>query len=236
MSYFPTISTSICYLNYTAWNGHEISIGTVRSSILHIARFPNCHECPVASGLGNLTTLHPTPNQSIQSVHSLGATVFSKIDVFFKKSKRPWNPPPLSLFGNFIALFSRKLVSMRKFAMNFFGLAMTPPLSPPFWTFFPKFTTKIYRFETNKICNVIFWIGNDPPPLLDLFQKNIHIWGDGHPQWVCTRDRGEVLVHTEQPQDSTRLHCRVRKPVKCKSNYKKPWGQRQELLCLWIHI
>ena len=32
-----------------------------------------------------------------------------------------------------------------------------------FWTFFPKNTTKIYRFETTKICNVIFWIGNDPP-------------------------------------------------------------------------
>ena len=33
--------------------------------------------------------------------------------------------------------------------MKFFGLEMTP--SPPFWTFFPKFTTKIYRFGTQKI-------------------------------------------------------------------------------------
>ena len=24
----------------------------------HLTRFPNCHECPVASGLGNLTTQH----------------------------------------------------------------------------------------------------------------------------------------------------------------------------------
>ena len=37
-----------------------------------------------------------------------------------------------------------------------------PPLSPPFWTFFPKFTTKIYRFEPNEICNVIFGIKNYP--------------------------------------------------------------------------
>ena len=35
-----------------------------------------------------------------------------------------------------------------------------------------EFTTKIYRFETNKICNVIFWIKNDPPPF---FQKKTSI-------------------------------------------------------------
>ena len=58
--------------------------------------------------------------------------------------------------------------------MKFFGLEMTPPL-PPFWTFFPKFTTKIYRFETKKICNVIFWIGNDPPPFGSFPKK--------HPNW-----------------------------------------------------
>ena len=40
--------------------------------------------------------------------------------------------------------------------MEFFGLAMTTPPLPPFWTFFPKFTTKIYHFETNKICNEFF--------------------------------------------------------------------------------
>ena len=34
---------------------------------------------------------------------------------------------------------------------------------PKNWCFFGKLS-KIYRFETNKICNVIFWIGNDPPP------------------------------------------------------------------------
>ena len=64
--------------------------------------------------------------------------------------------PPLPLFLEItLRFFPENLLSMRKFAMKFFGLGMTPP-SPPFWTFFPKFTTKIYRFETNKICNVIF--------------------------------------------------------------------------------
>merc|ERR1711989_298894 len=39
-----------------------------------------------------------------------------------------------------------------------------PPPTLPFWKLHCAFLPKIYRFETNKICNVIFWIGNDPPP------------------------------------------------------------------------
>ena len=66
----------------------------------------------------------------------------------------------------------KEFVSTRKFAMKFFGLAMTPPLSPPFWKLHCVFFSKIYRFETNKICNVIFWIGNDPPhPPFGTFPK-----------------------------------------------------------------
>ena len=61
--------------------------------------------------------------------------------------------------------------------MKFFGLEMTPPL-PSFWTFFPKFTTKIYRFKTKKVCNVIFWIGNDPPPPLRKFSKKTSSLGN----------------------------------------------------------
>ena len=47
--------------------------------------------------------------------------------------------------------------------MTFFGLAMTPPLPPFLEITLRFFLSKIYRFETNKICNVIFWNGNDPP-------------------------------------------------------------------------
>ena len=78
----------------------------------------------------------------------LGATVFQKIYVFLKKVQTASTAPLPSLFGNFIALFHKYTLT----CINF-------------WTFFQKFTTKIYRFETNKICNVIFWIGNDPPRL-----------------------------------------------------------------------
>ena len=42
-------------------------------------------------------------------------------------------------------------------------------------------TKIIYRFETNKICNVIFWIGNDLPPPWDCFLKNIQIGEHRHP-------------------------------------------------------
>ena len=71
---------------------------------------------------------------------------------------------------------------MHKFAMKLFGLAMTPPL-PPCWIFFPKFTTKIYRFETKKICKVIFWIKNDTPPS-DFFQKT-SIFGETVTPMLC---------------------------------------------------
>ena len=58
---------------------------------------------------------------------------------------------------------------------------------------------KIYRFETNKICNVIFWIGNDPPPLPSgLFQRNIHILGDRRPLSSCHNDVVQVLLQHPQ--------------------------------------
>ena len=84
------------------------------------------------------------------------------MDVFLENFQTALTP---SLFGNYIAFFLQNFFpekSVHKFAMNFFGLAMTPPSPPPFWTFLPKFTTKIYRFETKKNCNVIFWIGTFP--------------------------------------------------------------------------
>ena len=110
-------------------------------------------------------------------------TGFPKLDVFLENSQTAFDPPPLPIFGNYIALFFAKVC---KYALtcvnlqwNFLDWRWPPPL-PPFWTFFPKFTTKIYRFETKKICNVIFWIGNDPPPS-EVFQKNIQFGKSGHP-------------------------------------------------------
>ena len=60
--------------------------------------------------------------------------------------------------------------------MEFFGLEMITPFPPSGFFLSQKFTTKIYCFETKKICNEILWIGNDPPPP-NFFQNNIKIWG-----------------------------------------------------------
>ena len=66
-----------------------------------------------------------------------------KMDVFLENFQTALTPP-LSLFGNYIALFSRKFVSMRKFAMQFLDWRW-PPLSPPLFGHFfqnllPKYT------------------------------------------------------------------------------------------------
>ena len=99
---------------------------------------------------------------------SLGVTADSNFDVFFeKKSPNYLDPPSPLTFGKFIALCSRKFVDLQKFAMKFFGFKMTPP---PFWTFFPKFMAKIYRFETKKSAK--HWIGHDPPPLGPFSKKH----------------------------------------------------------------
>ena len=75
-----------------------------------------------------------------------------KFRCFFGKSPNGlWPPPPL-IFGNFIALFSQKIVN-------------------PFLDIFPKFTTKMYHFKTKKICNEIFWTENDPHPFQAFSKK-----------------------------------------------------------------
>ena len=63
----------------------------------------------------------------------------------------------LACLLSFASLFTRSLLLY---------IRRVTPL--PFWTFFPKFMTKNYCFETKKICN--FWIKNDtPPPPFGLF-------------------------------------------------------------------
>ena len=111
----------------------------------------------------------------------LGVTGSPKMDVFLENSQTAFAPPPPSFLEITLRFFPENPLSMRKFAMKFFGLAMTPPPLPPFWKLHCAFLPKIYRFETNKICNVIFWIGNDPPPPSEVFQKNIHFGGSSHP-------------------------------------------------------
>ena len=91
---------------------------------------------------------------------------------FFGKLPNGLDRPPTRPFLEItLRFFPENPLSMRKFAMKFFGLAMTPPPLPPFWKLHCAFLPKIYRFETNKICNVIFWIGNDPPPPFGRFPK-----------------------------------------------------------------
>ena len=93
----------------------------------------------------------------------LGTTVAPKMDVFLENFQTALIPPPRPFLEITLRFFPENPLSMRKFAMKYFGLAMTPPSPPLFGNYIALFFSKIYRFETNKICNVIFWIGNDPP-------------------------------------------------------------------------
>ena len=42
-------------------------------------------------------------------------------------------------------------------------------------------TYPTYDLSKAEICNKNFWIGNDPPPRLELFQKFIRFGGEGLP-------------------------------------------------------
>ena len=62
-----------------------------------------------------------------------------------------WSPPPSPpSFRNFSLLFFCKYALIYVNLQWHFLDWRWPPPSPPFWTFFPKFTTKIYRSETKK--------------------------------------------------------------------------------------
>ena len=107
---------------------------------------------------------HPVQLQHLRACCNLGTTVGSKIDVFLENFQTDLTPH-CHFLEITLRFFPENPLSVRKFAMKFFGLAMTPPPLPPFLEITLRFFfSKIYRFEANKICNVIFWIGNDPPP------------------------------------------------------------------------
>ena len=75
-----------------------------------------------------------------------------KYGCFFEKSPNGLDPPPV-LFWKLHCAFFLKVCKYVLTWINLqwhFWIGDDPPL---FWTFFPKFTTKIYRFETNRICN-----------------------------------------------------------------------------------
>ena len=82
---------------------------------------------------------------------------------FRKTSKRLLTPPPALVSENNVAFFREVLKS----ATKFFGLEWPPLLFQKFIVFPLKIT--------EKICNKIFWIGNDPPPPLEVFRKFIQI-------------------------------------------------------------
>ena len=90
-----------------------------------------------------LTPPPPVPFWKLHCAFSRKFVSMQKIcnDIFWIGDD-PLPPPLLSFFGNYIALFPENPLSMRKVAMTFFGLAMTP--LPPFWklhcAFFPKYT------------------------------------------------------------------------------------------------
>ena len=68
---------------------------------------------------------------------------------FLEKVQTAFDPPPFPIFGNYIALFSRKFGNMRKFAMHFFGSEMTPPF-PLFGHFFQNLGLNYTVLNTNK--------------------------------------------------------------------------------------
>ena len=74
----------------------------------------------------------------------LGVTGFSKMDVFFGKLPNGLAPPPRPFLEITLRFFPENPLSMRKFAMKFFGLAMTPPLSPLFGNYIALFFSPKY--------------------------------------------------------------------------------------------
>ena len=130
---------------------------------------------------------------------------------FCKIPKRPWPPPPPSLFGNYIALFFAKV---RKYALtcvnlqwNFLDWRWPPPL-PPFLDIFSKIYDQNIPFWNQKICNVIFWIGNDPPPLRTFFKKTsifVALVVPNHMLWIILSKKQDLSFSRINPKHFKRV-------------------------------
>ena len=89
----------------------------------------------------------------------------------------------------------------------FFGKVPNGLWSPPLifgkscCAFFPEYMTE-EAFIMAKICNINFWIGNDPPPLLELFQKFISFGDAALPfQIVQHVEQGNLRIQRSSHQD-----------------------------------
>ena len=103
---------------------------------------------------------------------------------FFGKLPNGLCPPPLPIFGNYIALFFAKI---RKYSLTcvnlqwFFLDWRWPPPPPPFLDIFSKIYDQNIPFWNQKNLQCNFLDRKWSPPPLDLFQKNIQIWASGRP-------------------------------------------------------
>ena len=77
------------------------------------------------------------------------------MDVFLENSQTAFDPPP-SFLEITLRFFPENPLSMRKFAMKFFGLAMTPPLSALFGHFFQNLRPKYTALKPKNLqCNLM---------------------------------------------------------------------------------
>ena len=98
--------------------------------------------------------------KSIQNVHicniffiHIRGDRLPKYGCFFEKSPNGLDPPPLSLFGNYIALFSRKFFQKKvciNLQWNFLDWRWPPPSPPLFGQFFQNLRLKYTSLKPNK--------------------------------------------------------------------------------------
>ena len=104
--------------------------------------------------------------------------------IFLKNSKRHLTPRPL-IFGKLYCKFF--IMNMVAFMQGGIGHIVSVNINtivektyPEPWSYssFYQFHAQQALFKVPKICNINFWIGNAPPPPLELFQKFIQ-FGSG---------------------------------------------------------
>ena len=78
------------------------------------------------------------------------------MDVFLENFQTALTPLPRPFLEITLRFFPENPLSMRKFAMKFFGLAMTSPLSPPFGHFFQNLPQKYTVLKPKNLqCNFL---------------------------------------------------------------------------------